>query len=119
MRNLTPTVLDCAREFIPAIQETIKKQSTCGYVYVTSEKKSFYESPEGLVPFSSFPMFRKAKPPKISPENLQRLLHYRNAFGNFDEKDANTSTIPVGDSTMIAQMVPEEVHPLLITIFER
>ena len=42
LKTETPTVLDCSRNFMKGVIETIKKQTLCGFHYFTP-KQNFYE----------------------------------------------------------------------------
>ena len=39
LKTETPTVLDCSRDFMKGVSESMKKQTLCGFHYFTSQKK--------------------------------------------------------------------------------
>ena len=105
MQNPTPTVLDCAQFLLLQSKKSLKNKLT-GYWYVTNDRKSCYEMPKGILPFSEMAKYNKVKPAKSSKESLVLLLQYRNNFG----KSLRQRNIRADDTKDSAGTMPAYVY---------
>ena len=74
LKTETPTVLDCSRDFMKGVIETIKKQTLCGFHYFTS-KQNFYEQ-QRFLKFEELPNIKQEKVAKLSQDQAKELLKY-------------------------------------------
>lgn len=68
-----PTVMQFAYQFPDAVEETVKRTTTCGFSYFTN-RDSYYEVAEDMVLFES--MAKVPRPTKI-PGNREDVLNLR------------------------------------------
>ena len=103
LRVETPTVLDCAQDFIRAVIESVKRQTLCGYHYFTSQKRTGYETPSGLMKVNELPKLNRNKICKMSDNQMKALLTFRERFGKgvrqrsvrSDTTKHNAGTLPI------------------------
>ena len=103
LRVETPSVLDCARDFIRGVLELIKKRTLCGFHYFTSKKSSEYEIPRGTLLFQNLLKIKPEIPVKLSRDDVKLLLEYRERFGKgvrqrsvrADTTKYNAGTLPL------------------------
>ncbi|CAG2191359.1 unnamed protein product [Mytilus edulis] len=81
LRTETPSVLDCARDFIRGVNECVKRVSLCGFHYFTSQKKHGNKIPKDYLPIDKFPTLKHEKAPVISKEDTKKMYEYREKFG--------------------------------------
>ena len=75
-----PTQLQFAQQFIPVVEESLKKVARTGFLYFT-RKDSYYEVPSTSVSFAELPSLPKAPSQPASNEEVKHLRNFAITFG--------------------------------------
>ena len=112
LRTETPSVLDCARDFLKGVIECVKRVSLCGFHYFTSRKKSGYEIPKEYLFIEQFPKFKHDKPPNITREDIKTMYEYREKFGKgLRQRSIRSDTTKYNAGTLPLNMYQNNIPP--------
>ena len=103
LRTNTPSVLDCARDFLRGVMECVKRISMCGFIYFTSKKNSGYEIPKDYLTIEQLPTLKREKPAYMSKEDIKIMFEFREKivkgvrqrYFRSDTTQFNAGTLPL------------------------
>ncbi|CAC5363689.1 unnamed protein product [Mytilus coruscus] len=117
LKTETPSVLDCARDFLRGVVECVKKVSLCGYHSFTSKKTSGYESPKQYLSLEQFPKFQRDKPSSVSKEDVKLLFEFRERYGTgVRQRSVRADTTKFNAGTLPLNMYQNNIPPKYTSI---
>ena len=75
-----PSVMPYAHQFPAAVEETVKRTTHCGFNYLTN-RRSYYEVPEGMVSFGDLPKLPRPKKRPGTSEEVAELRKWAQEYG--------------------------------------
>ena len=75
-----PSVVQYAHQFPDADEETVKRTTHCGFNYFTN-RRSYYEVPEGMVSFGDLPTVPRPRKHPGTGEEVAELRKWAQEYG--------------------------------------